>query len=398
MSEVLQITDPKMPSATSALWRAALAFRPFFLLGAMHAAAVVAMWVGTLAGWWAIGDMGWHAREMTYGFVGAIIAGFLLTAVPKWTASRPLVGPKLAILVVLWCAARVAALLGPGWVTTALVSGFLLALAACVAMPIARARKRRNYGVPFVVLALAACAAVEQLAAQGIALPGPGLPRMCGALVVVLLMAVVGGRVLPFFARSRFGDAARIPPSWPALEWLSLGTLAAAIPATWLLPNTLALGVIYLAAGLLHVLRLARWSSRAVWTEPMLAILFAGYAWLAAGLALAGLSVLWPAGVAPTLALHALTAGAMGSMILGMLARVSRGHTGREIVADPVTRVLFVSVTLSALLRVVAPLVTPTPYLILLALSAVTWTLAFGGFAIRYAVILTTPRPDGRAG
>lgn len=398
MSDVLQIADPDAPSEAPPLWRAGLGFRPFFLLGAAHAALVVALWVGTLAGWWAVGDMGWHAREMTYGFVGAIIAGFLLTAVPKWTASRPLVGPGLGGLVALWCAARIAALLGPGWATTALVSGFLLALAGCIAVPIARARKRRNYGVPFVVLALAACAAVEQLAAQGIALPGPGLPRLCGILVVVLLMAVVGGRVLPFFARSRFGDAAHVPPPRTALEWLSLGALAAAIPATWLLPNSPTLGVIYLVAGLLHGLRLARWSSRVIWTEPMLAILFAGYAWLAGGLVLAGLSVLRPAAVAPTLALHALTAGAMGSLILGMLARVSRGHTGRAIVADRVTLVLFVAVTLSALLRVVAPLMTSAPYVTLLALSAATWTLAFGGFALRYAAILTTPRPDGRAG
>ena len=132
MSDILEITDPAAPCRAPSLWRAGLGFRPFFLLGAAHAAAVVALWVGTLSGWWAIGDLGWHAREMTYGFGGAIIAGFLLTAVPKWTASRPIVGPRLVGLVVLWCAARVAALAGPGWVTTALVSGFLAEVADLV--------------------------------------------------------------------------------------------------------------------------------------------------------------------------------------------------------------------------------------------------------------------------
>lgn len=398
MSDILEITDPAAPCRAPSLWRAGLGFRPFFLLGAAHAAAVVALWVGTLSGWWAIGDLGWHAREMTYGFGGAIIAGFLLTAVPKWTASRPIVGPRLVGLVVLWCAARVAALAGPGWVTTALVSGFLAALAGSIAVPIVRARKPRNYGVPFVVLALALAAAVEQLGAQGVALPFTLPSRMCGVLVIVLLMAVVGGRVIPFFIRSRLGDAARVPPPRPVLEALSLGLLALAVPATWWVPGSTALGALYLVVGVLHGLRLVRWATPPVWRVPMLAILYAGYAWLVVGLVLAGLAVFWPAVVAPTLALHALTAGAMGSLILGMIARVSRGHTGRSIVADRVTVGLFVAVTLSALLRVVAPMLMSGAYVILLALSAAAWVLAFGGFAVRYAPILMTPRPDGKTG
>lgn len=398
MSDILEIADPAAPCRAPSLWRAGLGFRPFFLLGAAHGAAVVALWVGTLSGWWAIGDLGWHAREMTYGFGGAIIAGFLLTAVPKWTASRPIVGPRLVSLVALWCAARVAAFVGPGWVTTALVSGFLAALAGSIAVPIVRALKPRNYGVPLIVLALAVAAAIEQLGAQGAALPFAMPPRMCGVLVIVLLMAVVGGRVIPFFTRSRLGDAARVPPPRPVLEALSLGLLALAVPATWWVPGSTALGVLYLTVGVLHGLRLMRWTAPPVWRVPMLAILYAGYFWLAGGLVLAGLAVIWPAVVAPTLALHALTAGAMGSLILGMIARVSRGHTGRSITADRVTAGLFVAVTLSALLRVVAPMLMSGAYVTLLGLSAALWVLAFGGFAVRYAPILMTPRPDGKPG
>ena len=398
MSDILQIADPAASRTAPSLWRAGLGFRPFFLLGAAHAAAVVALWVGTLSGWWAVGDLGWHAREMTYGFGGAIVAGFLLTAVPNWTASAPIVGPWLAALVALWCAARLAALDGPGWGTTALVSGFLVALAGSIAVPIVRARAPRNYGVPVVVLALAVSAVIEQLGAQGVALPFAMPPPMCGVLVIVLLMAVVGGRVIPFFTRSRLGDAVGVPPPRPLLEVLSLGLLALAVPATWWMPDSTALGVLFLAAGVLHGLRLARWAAPPVWRVPMLAILYAGYLWLAGGLVLAGLAVIWPAVVAPTLALHALTAGAMGSLILGMIARVSRGHTGRSITADRVTVGLFIAVTLSALLRVVAPLLTSASYVTLLGLSAAAWALAFGGFVVRYAPILMTPRPDGKAG
>lgn len=398
MSDILQIADPAASRRAPSLWRAGLGFRPFFLLGAAHAAAVVALWVGTLSGWWAVGDLSWHACEMTYGFGGAIIAGFLLTAVPNWTASRPIVGPRLAGLVAFWCAARVAAFTGPGWIATALVSGFLVALAVSIAVPIVRARTPRNYGVPLVVLAFAASATLDQLSAQGVALPFAMPPRMCGVLVIVLLMAVVGGRVIPFFTRSRLGDSVRISPPRPSLEVLSLGLLALAVPATWLMPGSTALGVLYLAAGVLHGLRLARWAAHPVWRVPMLAILYAGYLWLSGGLILAGLAVVWPGVVAPTLALHALTAGAMGSLILGMITRVSRGHTGRSITADRMTVGLFVAVTLSALLRVVAPLFMPGAYVTLLTLSAAAWVLAFGGFVVRYAPMLVTPRPDGKPG
>lgn len=397
MSEIIPIGDLEPSPPSPSVWRTGLAFRPFFLLGALHGAAVVLAWGGTLAGLWAIGDVGWHAREMVYGFGGAIIAGFLLTAVPRWTETRPVVGGLLAGLVAWWLVARVwAAIMGVGALTTVLVAGFLFIVAAFITVPIVIARRRRNYGVPLIVAVLGACALIEQLDAQGLRVVP--LSRFCGVLVIALLMAVVGGRVIPFFTRSRFADAASVaaPRTW--LEVLALGPLAVAVPVAAVWPGSPMLGGLLLVAGVANAMRLGGWHAKVIWREPMIAILFAGYGWLALGLLLAGFAVFVPEVIAPSTALHALTAGAMGSLILGMLARVSRGHTGRAIQADRLTIALFVLVTLAALLRVGGPLVAPTGYASFLSASAAAWTLAFGGFALTHAGLLLTPRPDGRLG
>lgn len=397
MSEFIPTSDLEPRAAAPSVWRTGLAFRPFFLLGALHGAAVVLLWSGTLAGWWAIGDIGWHAREMVYGFGGAIIAGFLLTAVPRWTETRPLVGAPLAALVIWWLTARLSAtIIGVGPLSTVLVSGFLFIVAAVLAVPVARARRWRNYGVPLIVAMLGTGALIEQLDAQG--LGAHPLPRLCAVLVVALLMAVVGGRVIPFFTRSRFGDAVPMDPPRLWQELLALGPLALTVPISPGWPDSTALGLLLVVAGLANATRLSGWHATLVWREPMLAILFAGYGWLALGLLLTGVAIFAPGTIAPTTALHALTAGAMGSLILGMLARVSRGHTGRAIRADGMTVALFVAVTLAALLRVGGPLLAPAGYATFLSASAVAWTLAFGGFALTHGRMLLTPRPDGRAG
>lgn len=371
-------------------------FRPFFLLGALHAGALIPLWLAMLIAGLEPGGpfdaMQWHAHEMVFGYLSAIIAGFVLTAVPNWTGRLPLSGAPLAGLVVLWLAGRLATGLLAQPVATAIVDvSFLLVLAASVWREIVTGRNWRNAPVASMLSLLGLANLLHHLEAAGIGEPGFAIRLALGALVV--LMALIGGRIVPSFTRNWLvrQEGQALPASFGRLDKVALiVTILAALG--WLTqPHDGVTAALLIAAGALLFLRLARWRPLATVREPIVAVLHLSYGWLALSLVLIGAATAWPAAVAPSAALHALTAGAAGTMTLAVMTRASLGHTGREIVADSWTVAIYVCVTAGALLRLGAAFA-PGFYLPLLAAGGLVWSLAFLLFAIRYWPILTRPR------
>lgn len=380
----------------------ALGFRPFFLAAGLAAIVLIGAWVAVLRGF-ALpttydpvgGPMGWHAHEMLFGYVAAVIAGFLLTSVRNWTGLPTPTGWKLAGLVGLWLAGRAAPLFPatiPASWTVALDLAFLPALAAILAVPLVRQGMARNLVFVPILLALAAANLLFHLQVLGVAATGR-TGELLAVDLIVLLIAIIGGRVLPFFVGRALPGAA--PVSRPTLDALCLGAIVA-LTALRLLGADETLRVVAGLAAALHAARLAGWHDSRIWSTPLLWVLYLGYAWLVIGFAMTALS-----GVAPhlaPLALHAFTAGAMGSMTLGMMTRVSLGHTGRPLVASQATLLGFAAILLAGLARVLAPAVAPRLYHDLILVAGAAWIAAFLPFVTAFARILTQPRPDGRPG
>lgn len=406
MAGALSINEAPSQSTPSAGGSALFAkgFRPFFLLASIFGAMMVPLWLLALEGLLQPASrflpIYWHAHEMVFGFAVAVIAGFLLTAVGNWTKRETAVGAPLALLGVLWIAGRVAmstASLLPPLASVIVDLAFLPALAVVLGRPLVAARNRRNFVMLAVLATLFAANLMTHLDTLGVA---PGWQRR-GALVavdiVVLLILIIAGRVLPMFTRNATRrDGIR---SVPALEGLAIGLMALLTAMDAFGGVALDRTIFAVLAGLAGVAagaRALRWGSQHAFRQPLLWILHVGYAWIPLGLLLraAGEAT---GGVEASMATHALTAGAIGALTLGMMARVALGHTGRPLAVGRPMVASFVLMTLAAAVRVVAPLL-PGHYLTLLALAGVLWSASFVLYAIVYAPLLVAPRVDGRAG
>jgi uncharacterized protein involved in response to NO len=381
-------------------------FRPFFLLAAAYAALAVAFWLAVLGAWAAaprwLSPSLWHAHEMLFGFVAAAIAGFLLTSVPVWTGRTPVTGLRLAALAALWIAGR-AAMAAAGRLPLLAVAladaSFLGALALAVALPIARSGQRRNYGFAVVVAALALANGLVHLDALGLAPGGATRGVTVGVDLVTLLVVLVGGRITPAFtanALRRAGVDTEVRSS-PGADRLAFGALAvmAAVDAVW--PRGVASGALAAVAAAASAWRMRGWRSARALGDPLVWSLHLGQAWVVVGLACVGASGLglplpWTTGV------HALTAGAFGSMILAVMTRVALGHTGRPLVVPRGIAWAYGLASAGAALRVVGPLVGAAWALPALVASGLLWALAFALYLVRYARILVSPRVDGTPG
>jgi len=368
-------------------------FRPFFFGGAAWALTALGLWLGTLFGVveWpsAIDALAWHRHEMLFGFVGAVIAGFLLTAIPNWTGRLPIAGSPLAALAGLWLAARLA-LLGSGATGLALSAmldiGFFLALAFVAGREVLAA-KNRNLPVVGLVLLLAGADALDYAGATGLLSDGEAGFRS-GIALVIMIISLIGGRIVPSFTRNwmtKQGHAARLPSQPDGYDRLTLAGTAIA-GAGWILaPGSSIVGVLLGAAGVLQAVRLLRWSGWRTLSDPLVLVLHVGYAWIPAGLLLLAASIF---GAVPrTAAIHALTAGAMATMILAVMTRATLGHTGRTLRAGPGTTAIYGLVTLGALLRVAASL-DLVAYRPGLALAGLGWGGAFALFLVIYGPVL----------
>lgn len=387
--------DRRHAPSTTPLFR--LAFRPFFLGACGLAALAVPLWLLTLSGltgsWQPSGGwLTWHRHELLFGFGMAIIAGFLLTAVQAWTGRPGISGAPLAALTGLWLAARLGWLFNlPLPLLAVLELSFPLAVAGLMGHTLYQARQPRNYPVVLVLVLLAV--------ADGLSLYDLGLQRqsvLAGLWLVAAMMGLIGGRVIPFFTQRGLGRPQPIKP-WPWLDHLLLAgsILIALLYASGLaLPPSLWLGALFAALGLGHLLRLLRWQAPGLWRVPLLWSLHLAYAWLA--LACLGMA-LWHLGAPlnPSLAVHALTVGAMGGLILAMIARVSLGHTGRSLQPPSGMTLAFVLLNLGCVSRVLLVLLWP---LAALWLAGLCWSAGLGLFLWRYGPMLWQARVDGQPG
>ena len=336
----------------------------------------------------------WHIHEMLFGFVPATIAGFLLTAIPTWTGRRTIQGGRLAALIGVWVLGRIAVLLSrwlPIWLSATIDVSFLLLLSATVANEIIVSRNWRNVAMPLPLLVLAVANLLMYFEMAGVAVP-PGLGWQLGLAAIMILISVIGGRIIPAFTRNWLTNRSsqHLPASHGLLDSGSLGLLHAGLIGWAFAPQFEPVGVLLILAAIANCPKLLRWQGLRTSAEPLLVILHVGYLWLIGGSALLGASMLTTLIPLPA-AIHAITAGAIGTMILAVMTRVSLGHTGRPLHADRITDLIYILVTAAALVRIGAAFAA-TSYIWLLELSAVLWIAAFGTFVIRYAPFLVSAR------
>lgn len=373
-------------------------FRPFFLAAALWGALAVAIWIWILRTGSTLPSrfdpLSWHMHEMLFGFVMAAVAGFLLTAIPNWTKRLPVSGTPLLGLTSLWLAGRLASLMSlflPVWIGIAADLAFPVALTAVAAREIVAGRNWRNLVVLAPVTILGVANLLMHLEANGIlALEGLGWRLGLGA--IVLLVCLIGGRIIPSFSRNWLvkQNATVLPAPIGPPDKIALVVLIAALLGWAALPNSKLVATLLLLGSALHLWRLYRWRGISTAKEPLLLILHIGYAWTVIGTGLLGLSTLTDQ-VPTTAAVHALTVGAIGTMILAVMSRATRGHTGRPLVADASTQLMYVLVTLAALARVWAAF-NGGLSIALLYLSAGLWCAAFVTFGAAYGPMLLTSK------
>lgn len=371
-------------------------FRPFFLGGACWAAFGVLLWLplyfGQIALPTAFGPLDWHIHEMLYGYVAAVIAGFLLTAIPNWTGRLPVNGIPLAALAALWLAGRIAVLSSAmiGATAAAFIdTAFLLTLAAVAAREIAAGRNWRNLRILVVLGVLIAGNVTFHLEAIRTGSADYGV-RIAIAAVIVLI-SLIGGRVVPSFTRNWLArrEPGRLPVPFGRFDIACMLAGAAALTAWIVSQQGGVTGLLLIAAGLLHAARVARWAGDRTATDRLVLVLHVGYAFVPVGFILVGLSALWPA-VPASAGIHAWTIGAVGIMTLAVMTRASLGHTGRPLVASAATQAIYLSVLVAALARLAAAF---DPSWVLLCVAAAAWVCAFGGFVVAYGWLLAGQPP-----
>ncbi|MBD3669446.1 MAG: NnrS family protein [Gammaproteobacteria bacterium] len=377
----------------------ALGFRPFFLLAGLSAVLLMLNWVMGFISGVSVSTQypgtAWHAHEMIYGYTTAVIAGFLLTSVRNWTGMQTATGGWLAALALLWLAGRILPLF-PGisnmWLAVVDLA-FLPALALAIAIPIVRARQWRNLFLVPMLLLLAAGNLLFHLGVMARMAFGVEYAEHVGFGVIILLIVIIAGRVVGFFMQRGLHNAD--VKQWYWADTLAIGGTLAYVVLQFFLQG-MPLAIIAALAAIGHLARLIGWYQHAMWKVPLLWVLYVGYTWVFIGFILLGLETLhW---VNESLAVHSLTAGAIGTMTLGMMARVSLGHTGREMKSHWSLDLAFVLITAAALVRVFLPMLYPVLLLSAIKWSGVLWALAFTLFVIVYAPKLLKARIDGMPG
>lgn len=405
MSKPLRLLGEAPATPTTTPW-SAKGFRPFFLAAGAFAALLLPLWLLVLSGRVRadayFDPVTWHAHEMVFGFTVAVIAGFLLTAVGNWTGQETAVGAPLTSLLVLFVAGRVAlaaAAVLPRGLVAAVDLAFLPALGVAVGRPILRTRNRRNYPILAMLTALFAADLAMHLDALGVLGPVRRRAAIVAVDVVTLLVLFLAARIFPMFTR----NATRVESirNQPKLDWATTLAMAALVLVDAFVPDHGAparVGAVLAGVvALLAVLRAATWGARHSLGTPLLWILHVGHTFVPLGLALRAASAFLPR-VPPSAALHALTAGAIGCTTLGMMARVSLGHTGRALVPARAVAVSFGVITAAAVLRVAQPFFAGRAATMALHASGTLFAAAFAIFVVTHFGVLTRPRIDGKPG
>ncbi|WP_192249456.1 NnrS family protein [Mesorhizobium silamurunense] len=388
------------PSAYPAIF--SYGFRPFFLLGSLQAATAMLLWLplyyGKLGTPSLFLPVDWHIHELLFGYLPAVVTGFLLTAIPNWTGRLPVQDFRLMILVLLWIAGRVAVFLSAetGWLASAVIDcSFLLAVVVAAAIEIIAGRNWRNLKVLLPVATLLAANVMFHAEAhyQGVS----DMSRRLGLGAVVVLIMIIGGRIVPSFTRNWLvrEKPGRLPASFGRFDIGTIALSAVGLAAWSFFPDSIATGVLLIAAAVFNAVRLARWAGDRTLSDPLVLILHVAFAFVPLGLLLAGLAVFSPARIPPVAGIHAFAVGAIACMTLAVMTRATLGHTGRALKASAGTCAVFVAILIAAVLRVAAAIAPAET--ILLHVSAAFWIAAFAGYAVLFGGFLTRARLRARA-
>ncbi len=372
-------------------------FRPFFLFGPGWAALAVVLWLPMLSGHLALptalSPVEWHVHELIFGYVPAVVAGFLLTAVPNWTGRLPVVGVPLASLFACWLAGRTAMATSDliGVHTAAMIDvTFLVALGSVIAREIIAGRSTRNLKVLAGVGLLLAGNVLFHVEALSGSHGGYGTRLGIGA--TILLIMLIGGRIIPSFTHNWLArrTAGRLPVPFNRFDAAIMAVSAAGLLFWIVIPTAEVTGWLSLTAMVLNSARLARWAGERTAAEPIVLILHIAYAFVPVGFGLVALGIWRPDAIAPSGALHAWTVGAIGLMTIAVMSRASLGHCGQPLTASRAIQAIYAAGVVAALARIFAALdVMREP---MLYVSASAWTAAFLGFVIVFAPLLSRAR------
>ena len=368
-------------------------FRPFFLFGSIYAGLAILVWLplfyGEITLTSAFAPRDWHVHEMLYGYLPAVITGFLFTAIPNWTGRLPIQGTPLLVLMIVWIAGRLGVTFSAetGWLAAMLVdASFLLLVAAAAAREILAGRNWRNLNVVLLVLLLLTGNIAFHLEAHFHGAADTGI--RIGIGVVVLLISLIGGRIIPSFTRNWLvrENPGRLPVPFGRFDVIVVAIGALALTVWVISPVGRFTGTALAIAGLLHLVRLGRWAGDRTWRERLVLILHVGYAFVPSGFLLNAMSAfeLVPAGAG----IHAWMAGAAGTMTLAVMSRATLGHTGQQLTASRATQAIYAAIIVAALARLCA-VIEPAHSEPLLHLAAFAWAAAFFGFAISFGPLLS---------
>lgn len=372
-------------------------FRPFFLGGSIWAALSIALWLpqyfGNLSLPTAFGPLDWHIHEMIYGYVAAVIAGFLLTAIPNWTGRLPVNGYPLAVLFAIWVAGRVAIAGSAIWgmpLAAAVDIAFLLVLGGVALIEILAGKNWRNLRVLIVLGIVIAGNVVFHVETIRFGRADYGI-RLAIASLILLIM-LVGGRIVPSFTHNwlKRNNPGRLPQSFSRYDAATIGASALAF-ALWIaLPNFIISGIVLLVACALQAVRVARWAGDRTFADRLVLVLHVAYAFVPVGFALVGASILWPSVWPLSAGIHAWTAGAVALMTLAVMTRASLGHTGRALAASVPAQLIYLCALIAAVARIVAAF---EPSSAALYAAGFFWFLAFAGFAVIFGPLLAGHPP-----
>lgn len=379
----------------------ALGFRPFFMLSGLSGLILILLWnaifKGTLVTENYYTSPYWHAHEMLLGYGGAVIAGFLLTAVKNWTGKPTLIGDKLAGLCLIWLYGRIVpfyADLLPDMLIALIDLAFLPLLVYHITKPIIESKQYHN--LIFTALLLLLMCGNTLVHCEMLWLKSNtawfGLQLIVGTIIVLIL--VMAGRVFPFFTER--GLIGTIAIRNPQLDNLSIASAALVFGLQLFGVSGTLLAITSLLAVIINSARVAGWYVQKIWYVPLLWILYVGYGWIILGFALTALSAY--SLIQPSLSLHAFTLGGIGTLTLGMMARVALGHTGNALRASNFIAIAFVLINVAAFFRIVVPIAMPNWYETLIYGSTLAWLAAFSLFIFVYGPILTSARIDGKEG
>ena len=378
----------------------ALGFRPFFLLAGWLAILLMAFWVPVFVGGVPFdtyyGQIDWHSHEMIFGYTVAVIAGFLLTAVRNWANTPTPSGLPLAGMGALWLIARILPILVaifPRWLIAAADLAFLPTFAIGIAVPLLKNNEKQN--LIFLPL-LAVLWSADLLVHADVLGLAPNLARkgvFLGLDVIILVIVIMGGRVIPFFTERALSVVLK---RWRIVEWLSPVSVILFLVAELFRPDSITSASLAALAACANGARLAGWYTPRYWRVPLLWVLHLGYGWIILGFYLKAGTALGL--VPPQFTIHAFTVGGIGVLTLGMMARVSLGHTGRPLKVGAAMTTAFVLINLAAVGRGLLPPFFPQFFSQLIVASGAFWIAAFTIFIIVYTPILIQPRVDGRPG